>query len=256
MNKGIIVTSFGTTYKDTRKLCIESIENRIKEEYPDCLVLRAFTSRVVISRLKERDGIEVDNPTEAMMRLVSQGIRYIYIQPLLMIEGIEYEKLLREARDFIKNNPGVIINIGKPLLSTEKDCERLTSGLDLSEGIEAKVFMGHGSEHKADISYEYLEKIIKAKGYKNIFIGTVEGEKNIDDIVAELKDRSIDKVELRPLMLVAGDHATNDMSSEDESSWKNILAKNNIETQVELKGLGEIKSIQDMFLGHLRDIMR
>lgn len=256
MNKGIIVTSFGTTYKDTRKLCIESIENRIKEEYKDCIVLRAFTSRVVISRLKKRDGIEVDNPSEAMMRLVNQGIKHIYIQPLLIIEGLEYEKILREARTFMKNNMGVIINIGKPLLSSEKDYERLALGLDLSEGIEAKVFMGHGSEHKADISYVNLENIIKENGHQNIFIGTVEGEKNIDDIVAKLKERSIDKVELKPLMLVAGDHATNDMNSDDEDSWKSILAQNDIEAQVELKGLGEIKSVQDIFIGHLKDIMR
>lgn len=256
MKKGIIVTSFGTTYRNTRQLCIESIENRIIDEFQDCLVLRAFTSRVVISRILKKENIKVDSPTEAMERLKNQGIKDIYIQPLLIIEGIEYEKILKESRDFIKNNNDVCISIGRPLLSSDLDFDKVIEGLGLSKSNEAIVFMGHGSEHKMDIAYERLEQFIRDKGYENIFIGTVEGEKNIDDIVLELKKRSINKVELKPFMLVAGDHATNDMSSDEEYSWKKIMEKNGIEVRVELKGLGEIKAIQDIFAQHLKDILK
>lgn len=254
MKKGIIVTSFGTTYEKTRQLCIESIEKRISELYKDAQVLRAFTSRVVISRLKKRDNIHVDTPTEALQKMKDSGIREIYIQPLLIIEGIEYEKILREARDFIKENNDMNISIGKPLLSSELDYEKVVSSLKLSLN-KAIVYMGHGSDHKTDISYEKLEGVIRNKGYENVFIATVEGEKTLDDILVKLKNKDIKEVLLKPFMLVAGDHATNDMASDDEDSWKSILNANNIKVEIEISGLGEVKAIQDIFIDHLEDII-
>ena len=251
MKKGIIVTSFGTTYKETRIKCIESIENRIKEEFEDCLVLRAFTSKMIISKLKKRDNYLVNTLKEAMEEMKENGIKDIYIQPLLIIEAIEYEKILRDARDFmIESNCN--ISIGKPLLSSELDYEMVTKSIVRKD--EAIVFMGHGSEHKADLSYKRLEKTIRDSGYKNVFVGTVEGERSIEDVIVELKNESIDKVLLKPFMLVAGDHAINDMASEEEDSWKVILEKNNIEVVTELSGLGEIKAIQDIFIDHLKEI--
>lgn len=255
MKKGIIVTSFGTTYQETRKLCIESIEERIKNEFNDYLVLRAFTSRIVISRIFKNENIKIDNPTEAMEKLKDQGIKHIYIQPLLIIEGIEYEKLLKEIRDFIKENSDCIVNIGKPLLSSDLDFRNVSKGLELSDENRAVVFMGHGSEHKADMAYEQLETVIRDKENNNIFIGTVEGEKSIEDILIELKEKHIDNVLLRPFMLVAGDHAINDMSSSEDDSWKSILEENGIKSTIDLKGLGEIGAIQDIFIQHLRDII-
>jgi len=257
MKKGILVTSFGTTYEQTRKLCIESIENRIKEEFEDSLVLRAFTSRMIMAKLKKRDNYFVDNPREALEEMKANGIKDIYIQPLLIIGGHEYDKIIREADEFLLDNKEFKISVGKPLLDSELDCKKVVEGLSFlsDKSNEAVVFMGHGSDHNADISYEKLENIIRTKGYNNVFIGTVEGRKTIDDIVVELKNKKIEKVNLKPFMLVAGDHATNDMASDDDDSWKSILERNNIKVEVEIKGLGEVRAIQDIFINHLKDTL-
>lgn len=254
MKKGIIITSFGTTFEKTRKLCIESIENRVREEFKDCLVLRAFTSRVVISRIKKRDNVHNDNPTEALEKMKEAGIKEVYIQPLLIIEGIEYEKILREARDFMKENNDINISIGKPLLSSDMDYENVVKALNLPKD-NSIVFMGHGSDHKTDISYERLENEIRKNEYENTFIATVEGEKTIEDVLEGLKEKNIDRVLLKPFMLVAGDHATNDMASDEDDSWKSILERNNIKVDIEISGLGEVTAIQDMFIDHLKDII-
>ncbi|TJX13534.1 sirohydrochlorin cobaltochelatase [Tissierella creatinini] len=250
MKKGIIVTSFGTTYKETRELCIDSIENRIKDEFKDSLVLRAFTSRMVINKLKKRDNYHVDTPTEALEKMKENGIKNIFIQPLLIIEGIEYEKILREVRDFLNENYDFNIMVGKPLLYFESDYDKVAEILSLDNN--PLVYMGHGSEHRADISYKKLEEIIRNKGFKDVFIATVEGERTIEDVIAELKESSLDRVALKPFMLVAGDHARNDMASDEDDSWKSMLEKDGIEVDVEIKGLGQIKEIQDIFIEHLR----
>lgn len=246
MKKGIIVASFGTTHENTRKLCIESIENIIKEKYKDYLVLRAFTSRMVINILKKRDGIHIFNPDEAIEEMKTQGVDEIYIQPLHIIPGHEYEKLTKYN-----------LKVGLPLLSLREDNIKIAEEMGVNElgDNEAMVFMGHGSDHKADKAYEALENIYHDKGFTNIFIGTVEGSKTIDDIIRDLKGRNIKKVKLRPFMLVAGDHAINDMASSEENSWKSILEKEGYEVEVSLKGLGEYKIIQDIFLEHLEEII-
>lgn len=257
MKKGIIVTSFGTTHEDTRKLCIEPIEDRIRNAFKDKLVVRAFTSRVIISRLKKRDNYIVDNPTEALEKMKEKAIKDIYIQPLLIIPGHEYDKVFKEVDTFLQSNNGFNVEIGKPLLSDDEDYENVINALDLGEDVsdEANIFMGHGTDHNADYAYEKIEKTMRAKGHKNVFMGTVEGKKTIEDIVVKLKEREIDLVNLRPFMLVAGDHAKNDMASDDEDSWKSILEANEIKVKVEISGLGEIKAIQDIFKDHLRNMM-
>ncbi len=253
MKKGIIITSFGTTHEDTRIKCIESIEDRVKEEFKDSLVLRAFTSKLVMKILKDRDNLHVDSLSQALEKMLDEGINDIYIQPLLIIEGVEYEKILREARNFLKSNK-CIIQIGKPLLSSDKDYADLISALSLNKE-EATVFMGHGSYHKSDQVYQKLEDFIRESGNKTTFIGTVEGEKTIEDIVDNLKKKAIEKVILKPLMLVAGDHAKNDMASDEEDSWKSVLEENHIEVRTIIEGLGENKKVQDIFISHLKAIM-
>lgn len=258
MEKGIIVTSFGTTHEDTRKLCIEPIEKRVKDTFKDHLVLRAFTSRVVISRLKKKYNYSVDNPTQALEKMKENGVNDIYIQPLLIIPGHEYDKVFREVNEFLEGNDGFNIKIGKPLLSDDIDYEKTITALDLGEDIpgEASIFMGHGSDHNADYAYDKIEKVMRAKGHENVFMGTVEGSKTIDNIVEKLEENEIEKVNLKPFMLVAGDHAKNDMASEDDDSWKSILEANDIKVNVEICGLGETKAIQDMFKEHLRNAMQ
>lgn len=257
MKKGILITSFGTTYEETRKLCIESIENRIKDEFKDYLVLRAFTSRVVISRLKKNHNYFVDNPTEALEKMKDSGIKDIYVQPLLIIEGVEYDKIKKEVSDFLEKNKEFNIKVGKPLLTSDLDYDKAVEALKLEEDRDGQgiAFMGHGSYHSADIAYEKLQKTIKDRGYNNVFIGTVEGEKTLEDIIVELLNKKISNVLIKPFMLVAGDHARNDMASDDEDSWKSTLEKNNIKAQAIIKGLGEVKEIQDIFIEHLKDIM-
>lgn len=246
MKKGIIVASFGTTHENTRKLCIESIEDLIKEKYKDYLVLRAFTSPTVIRILKERDNIHIFNPEEAIEEMKAQGIEEIYIQPLHIIPGHEYQKLTKYN-----------LNIGLPLLSREEDYMKIVDEIGVNEfgDNEALIFMGHGSSHEADEAYEALEKAYHNKGLTNIFIATVDGSKTIEDIIKELKGKNIKKVKLKPFMLVAGEHAINDMASEDEDSWKSILTKEGFQVELCLKGLGEYKIIQEIFLEHLEQIV-
>lgn len=257
MSKGIIVVSFGTTYEETRKLCIESIENRVREQYKDFMVLRAFTSQMVINKLKKRDKIYVDNPREALEKMKANGIEEIYIQPLHILPGHEYEKLLGQVEEFLKDNGEYSIKIGKPLLHDEEDYKKVVEALSFQDvntnaGI---VLMGHGTDHETDISYDRLENTFREKGYESVYVATVEGRVTLEDIIPKLKDKGVERVILRPFMLVAGDHAINDMASEDEESWKSILERERFNVEPILKGLGELEEIQNIYLEHLEKIM-
>lgn len=246
MKRGIIVASFGTTYENTRKLCIESIENLIRDEYKDYLVLRAFTSQMVINKLKKRDDIYVFNPSEAVEEMNNQGIDEIYIQPLHIMAGHEYGKLTAFG-----------LKVGLPLLSTEEDYLKIVEsiGSDEMADSDAMVFMGHGTDHEMDKVYEKLEMSYHGKGLDNVFIGTVEGSKSLEDIILKLKEKNAKKIKLKAFMLVAGDHAINDMASDEEDSWKSQLEKEGFQVDVCLKGLGEYKAVQEIFLSHLKQII-
>lgn len=256
MKKGIILTSFGTTYQKTLEKNIESLENLVEEKYgEEFLVLRAFTSRIVAKRLAER-GYHVDNPSQALEKMKAEGIEEIYIQPSLIIEGHEYEKIGREVAGFLEKNPDFKIKIGLPLLSSDEDYLETIKSLDLDYPgeDEAIIFMGHGSNHYADIAYEKFENALRNSGYKNIYVGTVEGSIELEDVLEKLGE-GVKKIELRPFMLVAGDHATNDMASGEEDSWKSILEAKGYEVDAKLVGLGEFEGIRNIFLEHLKDLM-
>ncbi len=246
MKRGIIVASFGTSYEKTRRLCIESIENKIKEEFKEDYVIRAFTSQMIIDKLKERDNLHIFNLKEAMEDMKAKEIKDVYIQPLHIIPGHEYEKLLSLGA-----------KVGKPLLYSEEDYKSIVEGLNIGtlDDNEALVFMGHGTDHESDKAYEKLEQFYRSKGMEKVYIGTVEGCKTIDNILDKLKKTNIEKVKLMPFMLVAGDHAINDMASDEDDSWKSILEKNGFQVEISLKGLGEYEIIQDMYLQHLKELM-
>ena len=257
MEKGIIVASFGTSYEGTRKLCIASIENMIKTKYEKLQVLRAFTSEKIRKKLKGRDGMDIYNPQGALMRMKELNIKEIYIQPLHILSGFEYEKIKNQVEGFLKDNEDFKISIGKPLLYDDEDFHKVVEGLQAEDILSEKpiVFMGHGTEHSSDKAYDSLERLFNQKGYEDAFIGTVEGSKTLGDIIPILKEREIKSVRLRPFMLVAGDHAINDMASRDEDSWLTRLEAEGIEVEVELVGLGEIGFIRELFLEHLEDII-
>ena len=252
MKKGIIVASFGTTYHETRERTIGAIETRVREEFPLYPVERAFTSGVVIKRLKE-EGIHIEDLKGAMEKLDRMGVSDIYVQPLHIIPGIEYEKVLRAARDFMKTGKNVMVRVGKPLLWDQWDYSRVVDAL-APEDKEARVFMGHGTRHSSDLAYEKLESLFRKKGYEEVFVGSLEGGRILEDIREELKGRNLGKVLLKPFMLVAGDHVENDMVS-GEDSWKEELMKSGLKVDVDVTPLGEVPAIQEIFLGKLREVL-
>lgn len=262
MKKAILVVSFGTTFKETLKLTIDKIEERIREKFSDYEVRRAFTAHKIIKKLKERDGIHIDTPEEALEKLRLEGYEEVILQPLHIIPGEEYEYVKLVVEGFKNLNAFNKIELGRPVLCFP-GCEELIEDYDIFvkaiKGIIAKdktvVFMGHGSIHYSNICYSYLQKVFFNNGYKNVFIGTFEGYPTIDNIVRKLKLENVREVVLIPLMLVAGKHAINDMSSIEEDSWKSILEREGINCEVYLHGLGEIKEFQDIYIDHISDVV-
>ncbi|SDZ13661.1 sirohydrochlorin cobaltochelatase [Proteiniborus ethanoligenes] len=257
MGKGIIVASFGTSYKETRRLCIESIENRIRREFSGYQVERGFTSQMVINKLKKRDGIVVNNVTEALQEMEREGITKVFIQSLHIIPGHEYNKLLKQVELFKEKHKHITVHVGAPLLYDSSDYENVVKAIEIKDlkQNEAVVFMGHGTDHMSDRSYSLLEKYFRKEYSEDIFIGTVEGSTTLEHIIPQLIEKKVTKVKLIPFMLVAGDHAINDMAGEQEDSWKSILKKNGFQVEVSLSGLGEDEKIQDIFVLHLKDVI-
>ncbi|WIV11803.1 sirohydrochlorin cobaltochelatase [Proteiniborus sp. MB09-C3] len=258
MKKGIVVVSFGTSYEETRRLCIESIENKIKKEFSDYQVERAFTSQMVINKLRKRDGILVNNVTEALEKMRQEGICQVFIQSLHIIPGHEYNKLLRQVELFKEKNSDITIHVGAPLLNNDADYKRSVEAIEIKalNNNEAVVFMGHGTDHDSDSSYDLLERQFREEYSDKIFIGTIEGSSKLEDIISQLLEQKINKVKLMPFMLVAGDHAMNDMAGDEEDSWKSILISNGFQVEVTMNGLGENEKIQDIFVSHLKDAMK
>ncbi len=255
MKKGIIIASFGTTHEEARKRCIESIEKKVRKEYENFLVLRSFTSQIIIDKLR-KENYSVDNLVEALEKMKDKKIYDVYIQPLYILPGKEYRRIIGQVNEFSKRNYPINIRIGRPLLSYDIDYDKIVEGLNLPrlEDAESILLMGHGSDFFTDRAYKILEKRFKEKGYPNIFIGTLKGVNTIGHIIPILKSQKIRKVKLMPFMLVAGRHAVNDMVA-GENSWKRKLLAADIQVEVSMKGLGEIESIQDIYMSHLKDIL-
>jgi len=226
MKKAILVVSFGTSYHETRKKTIEACENKIKESFKDYDFYRAFTSGMIINKLKKRDNMFIDNPSEALEKLYNAGYKEVVVQSLHIICGDEYNKL----KDMVAQYEDKFdkISIGRPLLTYIDDyretVEAVKKDLDKMDIDEAVVFMGHGTEHESHSSYPAIEYMFRDYGI-NAFVGTVEGYPELEQVIKKLKNRNIKTVDLLPFMLVAGDHAINDMASDEEDSWKTILEK-------------------------------
>lgn len=252
----ILAVSFGTSYNDSREKTIGAVEKAIAEANPDYEVRRAFTAQTVIDILKERDNIETDNVDEAFERLVNDGVKTLVVQPTHVMSGYEYDDLVAAA-DAYKDKFDKI-SIGAPLLTSDEDYSRVADALiedtkAYSNDETAIVFMGHGTEHNANSTYEKLQQTFKSKNADNYFVGTVEAVPSLDDIVAAVKAGGYKKVVLQPLMVVAGDHANNDMAGDEEDSWKTVLTNEGFEVECVLKGLGEIEAVQNIYSDHVKE---
>ena len=250
----ILAVSFGTSYNDNRDLSIGAVEKAIESANPDYEVRRAFTSQIVIDILKERDNIVIDNLTEAMERLVADGVREVYVQPTHVMKGFEYDDVVAEVNKY--NNKFDVLKVGAPLLSIDEDYDALVKCLteeteSYNEENTAIVFMGHGTEHKSNTTYALLQQKLIDAGYDNYFIGTVEAEPSLEEVVAKVKESGAQKVVLLPLMIVAGDHANNDMAGDEEESWKSTFESNGFEVSCVLKGLGEYQGVQQILVNHV-----
>ena len=274
-DKELLVVSFGTSFNDSRVADIGGIEKALQDAYPDWSVRRAFTAQIIINHVQARDGEKIDNMDQALERAVANGVKELVVQPTHLMHGAEYDELC-EALDNYKDKFDSI-KVCEPLLGEVGDDadvinadKEATAKAIVEEAVKtakyddidaaaedgtAFVFMGHGTSHTAKISYSQMQTQMDKLGYKNVFIGTVEGEPEetaCENVIDAVKEAGYKKVILRPLMVVAGDHANNDMAGDDDDSWKSMFeasgAFDSIDTQI--AGLGGIQAIQDIYVAH------
>lgn len=257
MKKALLVVSFGTSYKETREKTLDVIERELSEAAEGYDFKKAFTSYMIMKKLKNRDGIHIDNAKEAMEKLVAEGYEEVIVQPTHILNGDEYEKMNRLMEPFIDSFNSV--KVGKPMLTTSEDYDLTVEAIMDEVGAlaedEALVLMGHGTGHFSDSAYAALDYRFKARGYKNVFVGTVEGFPEIDDLMPLVKEYNPKTIKLLPFMIVAGDHATNDMASDEEDSWKTIFLNEGFQVEIILRGLGEFAGIRDIFKQHMLELV-
>lgn len=252
--KAILVVSFGTSHLDTLDKNIKAIEDSIQHAFPDCKIYRAFTSKVIIKKLKSVYNLSVDTVSKALEQIIADDIKELIVQPTHMIHGIENDNMIRDinqAKDHFTS-----IKLGKPLLSDATDYIKtvhIISKYYNPSKTEALVLMGHGTAHYANATYPALDYTFKQQGFSNIFVGTVEGYPELDDVISLVQNEKLSKIILLPFMLVAGDHAQNDMAGSKEDSWKSRFLKEGYKVETIIKGLGEMKEIRDIYIEHIND---
>ena len=245
MKKAILVTSFGTSHRDTREKCLDSIQREVEEKYGSENVERAYTSGIIRRIIEKKEEVHIFDQKEGLKVLKDKGFEEIITMSLHILDGIEYSKL---DDKFGK--------ISKPLLADDEDFKKIVENKEFNdlEGNDAIVFMGHGTESEADYAYQKLQDEYLKAGKNNIFIATVDGKVTIKDVIEKMKGKGFKKILLKPFMIVAGDHAKNDMSSDDEDSWKTILKNEGYEVTSVLKGMGEYEFIRKMFMDKLEAV--
>ena len=269
----LLVVSFGTSYNDSRVNDIKSIEDALQEAYPDWSVRRAFTAQIIINHIQARDGEKIDNMTQALERAVANGVKNLVVQPTHLMHGAEYDEMcaaIDEYRDQFES-----VSIAEPLLGEvgsdasviNADKEAVAravaaaaveaSGFDSLEAAKeagaAFVLLGHGTAHVARVSYSQMSTQMQQLGYENVFIGTVEGEPEetaCESVIEEVRAAGYTTVILRPLMVVAGDHANNDMAGSDDDSWKPMFEDAGFTVDCQIAGLGGIADIQALYIAH------
>ena len=250
----ILAVSFGTSHADTREKMIDRIEEDIQKAYPDDKVYRAWTSKMIIKKIWNRDGVKIFNVKEAMEQMKADGIKNVLVQPTHVINGIENDLMQEDVKAYADAFES--ISFGTPLLTTEEDNIRVAKAVaeDLQPGKEnALVLMGHGTSHYANSVYAALDYRFKDMGYDNIFLGTVEAYPSLVSLMKQVHAYHPKKVILAPFMIVAGDHAKNDLSSEEEDSWRSQFEKEGFQVECLLKGLGENETIRQIFIDHIEE---
>jgi sirohydrochlorin cobaltochelatase len=252
--KALLVVSFGTSHRDTLEKTIAAIENTLAAALPDYTLRRAFTSGMIMRKLAQRDNLHIDDVPTALARLEKEGYTHVLLQPTHVICGEEYDKLVELARPF---KARLQLAIGTPLLTEVADfketAQALMEELTPPGEDEAIVLMGHGTTHNANAAYCQLEYVLHDLGWTRIFAGTVEGYPELPEVIRRLREQpKIKNVRLYPLMVVAGDHAKNDMAGPEEDSWKSILEAEGYTVQCTLRGLGEYAKIRELFARHAR----
>ncbi len=271
----LLVVSFGTSFNDSRAEDVKGIEDALAEAYPDWSVRRAFTAQIIINHVQARDDEKIDNMDQALERAIDNGVKNLVVQPTHLMHGAEYDELTEAVESYkdkfesVKIAEPLLGEVGTDETAVNEDkaevAEAITSEAVKTAGFDsldaakedgtAFVFMGHGTSHTAKISYSQMQTQMNDLGYDNVFIGTVEGEPedtSCEAVIGKLKAAGYKKVILRPLMVVAGDHANNDMAGDDDDSWKSQFeasgAFNSIDTQI--AGLGGIDAIQQIYVAH------
>ena len=273
----LLVVSFGTSFNDSRVADISGVEKKLQEAYPDWSVRRAFTAQIIINHVQARDDEKIDNMEQALERAVSNGVKNLVVQPTHLMHGAEYDELVDAVNNYKDKFETVTVaepllgEVGSDAAAVNDDKKNVaeaitaeavkTAGYDTLDAAKedgtAFVFMGHGTSHSAKVSYSQMSAQMSELGYENVFIGTVEGEPEetaCENVINNVKEAGYKKVVLRPLMVVAGDHANNDMAGDDEDSWKSQFeasgAFDKIDTQI--AGLGEIDAIQQIYVDHTK----
>lgn len=249
----LLVVSFGTSFNDSRRLTVGAIEAAIEKGFPDYSVRRGFTSQIIIDHVKSRDNVTIDNVKEALDRAVNNGVKNLVIQPTHLMNGLEYNDLVNEVAEYADAFEKV--SVGEPLLTSEEDFDGVVKAItdataEYDDGETAICFMGHGTEADSNSVYQRMQDKLTEAGFANYFVGTVEATPSLDDVLAKVQAGEYKKVVLEPLMIVAGDHANNDMAGDEEGTWKKAFEDAGYEVECLLRGLGELPAIQDMFVQH------
>lgn len=276
----ILVVSFGTSFNDSRAKDIGGIEKAIAKAFPDFSVRRAFTAQIIINHVQARDGEKIDNVDQALERAVNNGVKTLVVQPTHLMHGAEYDELMESVEKYADKFEKVVVS--EPLLGEVGADEKTTNSdkktvakevvaealkdagfADVDAAEEdgtAFVFLGHGTSHKAKVTYSQMNTVMKDLNYSNMFIGTVEGEPEeteVEAVIEAIADNGYKSVILRPLMVVAGDHANNDMAGDDDDSWKSLFEAKDVFGSIDcqIAGLGRIEAIQSVYVDHINDAL-
>ncbi len=254
----LLVVSFGTSYNDSRRLTIGAIESDLEAAFPDWSVRRAFTSQIIIDHVKERDGEAIDNVHDALERAADNGVKTLVVQPTHLMHGIEYNDLKNELAEYADAFDRVVL--AEPLLNTDRDFDTVAEAVaaataEYDDGDTAICFMGHGTEAESNAVYSKMQTVLKEAGCEHYYIGTVEAEPSVEEVLEMVQNGSYKRVVLRPLMIVAGDHANNDMAGDEDDSWKSVFTAAGYEVECVVEGLGQLPAIRELIVEHTREAM-